>query len=154
MIISSTVGTNLGAIARDWAAAPQRWDVAPRFDPLRRWYTRLAGQPDVEVWLLTWLPGQDTDLHDHGGSAGAFHVLSGTLTEQTVDGGSRLTESVRAAGTTREFGPRHIHRIVNAGHRPAISVHAYGPALSRMTRYRLRGGELSVAAVDRAGAQW
>ena len=72
------------AIARRFAAAPEQWPVAPRFTAAERWYHRLAAEPDHEVWLLTWLPGQGTDLHDHGGSAGAFQVYAGTLTEDTV----------------------------------------------------------------------
>ena len=39
---------------------------------------------DYEAWLLTWLPGQSTGLHDHGGSAGAFTVLSGVVEESTL----------------------------------------------------------------------
>src|SRR4051794_23214316 len=74
------------ALAARYAAAPEQWPVAPRFNPVDRWYHRLAVADDHEVWLLTWLPGQGTELHDHGGSAGAFHVVGGTLTEDTVVG--------------------------------------------------------------------
>lgn len=77
------------AIAGRYAAAPEQWPVAPRFNPIDRWYHRLAVADDHEVWLLTWLPGQGTDLHDHGGSAGAFLVFDGTLTEETVTTDSR-----------------------------------------------------------------
>jgi hypothetical protein len=35
-------------------------------------------------------------------------------------------------------GPDHIHRIVNAATRPAVSLHVYGPALRAMTRYRIQ----------------
>src|ERR1700710_1877415 len=81
------------AIAARYAAEPEQWPVAPRFNPVDRWYHRLAAADDHEVWLLTWLPGQGTDLHDHGGSAGAFHVLSGSPGGGTVIPGSaaRLT---------------------------------------------------------------
>jgi hypothetical protein len=71
------------ATARRYAANPHDWPLAPRFNPHERWYHRLAAGPDGEVWVLTWLPGQATDLHDHGGSAGAFLVVSGALTEHT-----------------------------------------------------------------------
>lgn len=67
------------AIARRHAAHPDDWPFAPRFDPLRRWYHRLAEEPGAEVWLLTWLPGQETDLHDHGGSAGALGIERNVL---------------------------------------------------------------------------
>jgi predicted metal-dependent enzyme (double-stranded beta helix superfamily) len=147
------------AIATHVAAAPEQWPVAPRFNPIDRWYHRLAVADDHEVWLLTWLPGQGTDLHDHGGSAGAFHVLSGTLTEDTVavpaDGPVRITGRELGEGAGRRFGSRHIHRITNRSSRPAVSVHVYGPALTSMTRYRIGDtGRLEVRTIETAGAQW
>ncbi|MEV4410497.1 cysteine dioxygenase family protein [Catellatospora sp. NPDC049609] len=144
--------------ARALAASPQAWGVTPRFDPGQRWYHRLLSEAGLEAWLLTWLPGQQTDLHDHGGSAGAFVVVAGSLTERTVrqelDGRASLTARVLTAGAGRQFGGHHVHQIVNNGLEPAISVHVYGPELATMTRYRLRGDRLTVEAVDRAGAQW
>ncbi|HEU4349511.1 MAG TPA: cysteine dioxygenase family protein [Actinoplanes sp.] len=145
------------AIARDHAAAPRDWPVAPRFDPAARWYHRLAVAGGYEVWLLTWLPGQSTDLHDHGGSAGAFQVYAGTLTEDTVSAGPttpRITARELGEGAGRRFGSRHIHRIANRSTRPAISIHVYGPALATMTRYRIVPGGLDVVTVEQAGVQW
>jgi hypothetical protein len=145
------------ATARRYAARPHDWPLAPRFDLHRRWYHRLATEPDAEVWLLTWLPGQGTDLHDHGGSAGAFLVVTGALTEHTVTtpgGQPRLIGRTLPAGDGRPFGTRHIHQITNTGHQPAISLHVYGPALTEMTRYHLTHGRLTVTAIDRAGADW
>jgi hypothetical protein len=144
------------AIAARYAATPDQWPVAPRFNPMDRWYHRLAEEADYEVWLLTWLPGQGTDLHDHGGSAGAFQVLSGSLTEDTVTPGrpARITARELGEGAGRRFGTRHIHRITNRSTRPAISVHVYGPALSTMTRYRIGADGLDVVTVEKAGVQW
>jgi hypothetical protein len=146
------------AIARQNAGDPSSWPVAPRFNPSERWYHRLRVADDHEVWLLTWLPGQGTDLHDHGGSAGAFHVYAGTLTEDTVttpgDSPPRIVARDLGEGAGRRFGARHIHRITNRSNRPAISIHAYGPALTTMTRYRVGEGGLTVETVERAGAQW
>lgn len=157
MVVTTGVRADPLHAARRLADNPGDWPVAPRFDPDRRWYQRLPAGPGVEAWLLTWLPGQETDLHDHGGSAGAFVVVSGALTERTVtgpDGSARLTGRVLSAGAARQFGEHHLHQIVNEGPEPAVSVHVYGPELTTMTRYRLHGGRLLVAAVDRAGAQW
>jgi predicted metal-dependent enzyme (double-stranded beta helix superfamily) len=144
------------ATAARFAAAPHLWPVAPRFNPTRRWYHRLAEEAEYEVWLLTWLPGQGTDLHDHGGSAGAFHVMSGSLIEDTVTPGSpaRITARELGEGAGRRFGSRHIHRITNRSNRPAISVHVYGPALATMTRYRIGAEGLDVVTVEKAGVQW
>ncbi|ROT29703.1 cysteine dioxygenase family protein [Micromonospora sp. HM5-17] len=144
------------AIARRYAAAaagPDGWPVPLRFDPARRWYHRLASAADHEVWLLTWLPGQETDLHDHGGSAGAFLVVTGTLTEETVVAGE-LRPRTLEAGRGRRFGPHHVHRVGNRGETPAVSVHVYRPALRRMVSYRLDAGRLRVVEVAEAGVAW
>jgi hypothetical protein len=145
------------AVARRYAAHPNHWPLAPRFNPVHRWCHRLAVEADVEVWLLTWLPGQGTNLHDHGGSSGAFLVIAGHLTERTAagpDGPARLTGTTLPVGRGRSFGPHHIHQITNTSPWPAVSVHVYGPALREMTRYRIEDGRLIVTAVDRAGADW
>ncbi|MFI7644523.1 cysteine dioxygenase [Micromonospora sp. NPDC049460] len=141
------------AIAGAWAADPAGWPVPLRFDPASRWYARLDRTADHEVWALSWLPGQGTDLHDHGGSGGAFLVVAGALTEETVSGG-RLRPHYLAAGSGRRFGPRHVHQVTNRGGEPAVSVHVYRPALRRMTRYLLADGRLRAAEVAEAGVAW
>jgi mannose-6-phosphate isomerase-like protein (cupin superfamily) len=150
--------TGLAALARRYAQDPSSWPLAPRFDAASRWYARIGSDPSHEAWLLTWLPGQSTDLHDHGGSAGAFVVVSGVLTEQAVRAGGpgpiSSVEVTLAEGATRSFGSRHVHRIVNAGTVPAVSLHVYAPALREMTRYRIDDGVLSVAVVEQAGVDW
>jgi mannose-6-phosphate isomerase-like protein (cupin superfamily) len=150
--------TGLAAVARRYAEDPSSWPFAPRFNPDSRWYARIGGDSGHEAWLLTWLPGQSTDLHDHGGSAGAFVVVSGVLTEHVVrpDQAGRVVprEVTLPAGAARAFGARHVHRIVNTGHLPAVSLHVYAPALRRMTRYTIDDGFLSVAVVEQAGVNW
>ena len=155
-MIAFDVRTDYLSLAARYAAAPDQWPVAPRFNPAQRWYHRIAQATDHEVWLLTWLPGQSTDLHDHGGSAGAFHVLSGSLSEDTVIAGTPVRIAARdfGDGAGRSFGSRHIHRIANRSVRPAISIHVYAPALTTMTRYRVSGPRLEVAEVEKAGVQW
>jgi mannose-6-phosphate isomerase-like protein (cupin superfamily) len=155
---ASRPGAGLVALARRYAEDPSTWPSAPRFNAEPRWYARIGGDSSHEAWLLTWLPGQATDLHDHGGSAGAFVVVSGLLTEQVVRAGVEAPavprEVTLPAGTARAFGARHIHRIVNTGTAPAISLHVYAPALREMTRYRIDEGTLNVAVVEKAGVDW
>jgi hypothetical protein len=141
------------ALARGWAHDPGMWPHARRSNPGRRWYHRLHSAPDHEVWLLTWLPGQGTDLHGRGPSAGAFIVVSGELVEQSFEDG-QLHSRRLAAGNGREFSREHIHCIGNSGDGPAVSVHVYGPALSTMTRYQMVHGRPAVVGIDRAGVQW
>src|ERR1700712_2308687 len=77
------------------------------FDPEHRWHQRIYRDRRVDVWLISWLPTQGTQLHDHGGSSGSFTVLSGVLTEAVVTGRSVLTDHERAAGSTLPVGARH-----------------------------------------------
>jgi quercetin dioxygenase-like cupin family protein len=141
--------TDLLAHARRLAADPAHWPSTLHFDTADRWYTRLTDAGGHEAWLLTWLPGQQTGWHDHGGSAGAFLVVAGQLREDTIGGSRTLT-----SGTGRRFGSQHVHRVVNDGMLPAISLHVYSPALTSMTRYEMVGGSLVRLAVERAGADW
>ncbi len=152
-MVTSSPEPDLLAVAARYAADPTGWPVPLRFDPCERWYARLAVAVDHEVWALSWLPGQGTDLHDHGGSAGAFLVVDGVLTEEIVSAG-RLRPQCLAAGSGRRFGTHHVHMVTNRDERPAVSVHVYRPALTRMTRYRLVDGRLRVAEVAEAGIAW
>ena len=136
------------AIARDFAGRPDDWPLAPRFDPRQRWYHRLAATDEYEVWLLTWLPGQGTDLHDHGGSAGAFAVVVRQVTEYTLAPARTGPGAATPARHRRRPLVRPPSRppVVNAGDRPAVTVHVYGPALTTMSRYRIEDGALMLAA--------
>src|SRR5271154_2509664 len=68
------------------AASPAEWLPKVRLNPAGRWYERIHFDDSHEVWLISWLPGQSTGFHDHGGSAGAFEVVLGTLLESRVTG--------------------------------------------------------------------
>lgn len=162
-LLSPSVRVDLAEIVRDIAADVSRWRPLVRFDETERWYTRLAVADDYEVWLLSWLPGQRTGIHDHGGSAGAFAVAQGQVREDTVDQpwsedlpGQRVTLSRTrlSAGAVRRFDGRHVHEVVNDGPVPAVTVHSYAPALDSMSRYRLESGILALTTSERAGDDW
>ncbi len=95
----------------------------------------------MDVWLLSWLPGQATELHDHGTSAAAFAVVAGELTEHRIEGG-RVSIHPRPAATTTWVTPGVIHDVHGSGRRPAVSVHAYSPPLTRMNYYDPTGTQL------------
>lgn len=150
----------LARAAHAIAARPGIWQPLIRFDADERYYARipqrLAIPGGFEAWLLTWLPGQGTGWHDHGGSAGAVVVVRGSLTESLVAGSteSPVEERELARGQIRPFGAHHRHHMGNRTSEPAVSIHVYAPELTTMTRYRLDGAELVPTAVDRAGREW
>ena len=137
------------------ASQPARWHPTVRFDPARRWFAQLELTTDLEVWLLSWLPGQGTGFHDHGTAVGAFIVAQGEITERTVPAG-RVTAARRVlvAGQARPFGPEHVHDVVNTSAAPAVSVHAYSPPLTAMRRFELTAGGLVHTSTDSAEAGW
>ncbi|MFI0859598.1 cysteine dioxygenase [Streptomyces smyrnaeus] len=128
---------------RRFASSSALWVSRIRFTTPERFYIRLAHSHTYEVWLLTWLPGQGTDIHDHGGASGAFSVVQGELTEGTFAPGAVVPpKSWRLpTGGIRSFGPRHIHQVHNENDSPAVSIHAYSPALATMSYYRELPGE-------------
>jgi hypothetical protein len=118
------------------AGSPSEWSNSVRFDLSERFYSRLRLDAAVEVWLICWDIGQDTLLHDHGGSVGAFTVARGSLLE---DFGAvhrtGLTTRRHAAGDTVGFGADYLHNLVNVGTEPTVSIHAYSPPLRAMNFY-------------------
>ncbi|WP_040783315.1 cysteine dioxygenase [Nocardia pneumoniae] len=107
-----------------------------RFTAEQRWWTRLALTMGVEVWLLSWAPGQGTEPHDHGGAAGAFTVSIGQLSEEYLHAGGPVRTAEWQVGDTVAFGPDRAHQLRNRSARPAASVHAYSPPLRPVREYR------------------
>jgi predicted metal-dependent enzyme (double-stranded beta helix superfamily) len=129
----------LAAKVRRLTASPAEWVARVRLDPEGRWYEQIPVDGTYELWLISWLPGQSTGFHDHGGANGAFGVVWGELDEHVIGSDVRgTTARPVVAGTVRSFGPRHVHDVRNsATGSVAVSVHAYSPPLSAMTRYDL-----------------
>ncbi|MBW8804861.1 MAG: cysteine dioxygenase [Catenulispora sp. 13_1_20CM_3_70_7] len=106
-----------------------------RFTEPQRWWTRLALTRGVEVWLLTWLPGQGTRPHDHGGAAGSLTVLTGEVLEEHRYPGSPIGKRLLRTGQGLGFGGDRAHVVRNAGRLPAATVHAYSPPLLPTREY-------------------
>jgi rhodanese-related sulfurtransferase len=119
-------------------AATQGWMERVRLRTEGRWYERLHHSPEHDIWVISWLPGQSTGYHDHGESAGAFVVATGTLEEHRPG----EPTVVIPAGQPRAFGSDYAHDVANVSVAPAISIHAYSPPLSEMNEYELEGNRL------------
>ena len=151
---------NLVEIATRLAGQHELWEPLVRYDPISRYYARLASEPDFEAWLLTWVPGQGTEWHDHGGSAGAFVVVRGELTERTATvsqvGPPRIVDEPRVLSDSslRAFGTKHIHKVTNSRLEPAVSVHVYSPALVEMNSYAEDGPSLWQIGSQLIGVNW
>jgi Cysteine dioxygenase type I len=120
-----------------------------------RWFTRIHGDEELDIWLIRWVPGHATELHDHGGSLGALTVLSGSLNEFRWDG-RRLRRRRLDAGDQAGFPLGWVHDVVWAPPpivgpaatlkvpgpaggpvQPTLSVHVYSPPLTAMSYYEV-----------------
>lgn len=103
-------------------------------------YGARESSPCLQVFV--WSAGASTPIHDHT-SWGAYYCLFGSLREERYvrldDGAQPSTAHLRkdwqrmwrredGVSTVRPY-ELGIHRIMNQGDRPAVSVHLYGPRL-------------------------
>jgi predicted metal-dependent enzyme (double-stranded beta helix superfamily) len=126
----------LSALAEELAGRPELWEGLVRHSPDERVYVRLRRDHHLEVWLICWMPSQDTGLHDHDLSAGAVQVIAGRLAEDRMRlGRAELDTTEYAAGQGFRFDASRIHNVRHAGDGPATSLHLYSPPLWRMGYY-------------------
>lgn len=150
----------LSRLAQRFSRCTELWRSRVQFAQDNRYAVRIADADDYEVWLLTWLPGQSTGLHDHGTSAGAFVVVEGALDETVlVPAGRRsaggLVHRTLSSERVRAFSEGYVHDVMNNGSEPAVSLHVYAPALETMRRFVLDGaGRLQVVSCEQSGADW
>lgn len=133
----------LGVVTAAVALNRGLWEDLVVEDPDERWYLPLYLSSRCDVWLLAWLPSQDTDWHDHGGSSGSFCVADGVLLEQLRTVGGHHVRTRRLKASERAFfGPAHVHNVTHGGKALAVSIHAYSPPLVAMTYYELTAAGL------------
>lgn len=140
----------LTSLVQNTAADTTAWQRVVRFNSTDRFYARLDSDSHVDVWLLTWLHDQSTELHDHGLSAAAFTVVSGELLEVRATADARLSSHRRLPGETTWVAPGVVHDVRHSSG-PAISIHAYSPPLDSMTYYEARHGRLEPVRTLDAG---
>lgn len=142
-------------LAREMAGHTTRWVDAHPEPLVERSYELLEVTNDVEVWVIHWPTGGHLQLHDHGGSSGAFWVVGGALEEGYAAEDRSLRRRHVAAGNGAAFGPRYVHDVRNGGMQPATSVHAYSPPMPGMTFYRNAPGGLVAERTEyRSDPSW
>ncbi|GAB3263035.1 hypothetical protein GCM10027425_27300 [Alteromonas gracilis] len=149
---ASTQGRRLSSdelreVVEEYAEHVRRGAYVAHFGTEDRWHRRIHSDADVDVWLISWTTEQGTELHDHGGSAGAFTVVEGSLQEWVwsgidPDAAGELVAHTRDERETVAFGPDYVHDVRNPHDRPAVSVHAYSPPIRLMHYYDASGPAL------------
>lgn len=125
----------LRALVARTAADTAAWRPLVRRDAPGRGCALLLADGRVEVWVLSWSPGDDTGFHDHGASRAAIAVAEGTVAEERLTLGGPPRSQVLGPGAVAEVPAGHIHRIRQVGDARAVSIHAYSPPLEQMGTY-------------------
>jgi quercetin dioxygenase-like cupin family protein len=124
------------ALARD----TDKWAHLVRHDAEQRVFAPLDAGPDAGAWLICWMPGHDTGFHDHDHSAGAVTVVSGQVREERIGSDWQKTGRTYSAGEVFSFVSGDIHRMLQVGPEPAVSIHVYAPKLHIMGAYAFGKG--------------
>jgi hypothetical protein len=137
----SLSSSELSAFATGLAGEPERW--AHLLDDLdgTRAYELIYDDGDVNAWAIRWSEDADTGFHDHDDSAAGIAVIRGRVRDDRLTlgggvGGNPISREF-GAGQTFVVEPVAIHRVLHAGHGPAVTIHAYSPPLRRTGAYRV-----------------
>jgi 3-mercaptopropionate dioxygenase len=125
--------------------------VAPCDAGYARNAIHVAGDDEMSLFALVWLPGQWTPVHDHG-TWGVVGIVQGVLEEHAYsvegceDSGFRLSRggvNVLTEGAVCGFVARddHTHMVgVREGQPACVSLHLYGRNLNSFHVYDLAAG--------------
>src|SRR5436190_496384 len=86
------------------ADRPDLWQPLVVVDRERRRYELLYEDERVDIWVLSWMPGQRTGFHDHDRSSVALMCVQGELDEGSLAIGADATLTRMTEGTARS-GP-------------------------------------------------
>ena len=101
-----------------------------------RWFARLHGDDEVDVWLISWVPGHRTELHDHGGSLDEFRWDGEHLRCRRLEAGDQAGFPL---GWVHDvvWAPTATSAAVPPPADPTLSVHVYSPPLTVMSYYEV-----------------
>jgi predicted metal-dependent enzyme (double-stranded beta helix superfamily) len=118
------------------AARTDLWQPLIVCDRTRRRYRLLFEDPRLDIWVLSWMPGQATGYHDHGTSNVALTALQGTVIERQIRVGLASIRRELCAGHVQQGPAGYIHSVTHRSGEPAVTLHAYSPPLLEVGQYR------------------
>lgn len=99
-------------------------------------YRLLFENASVEVWVLSWMPGQMAGFHDHYISSVGICVCEGALRERRMRLAREPHSHVLTPGQIQTGGLGYIHEVSHHEGVPAVSIHSYSPRLDWVGQYR------------------
>jgi len=127
--------SQLNALVTAITQTPDLWQPLVVVDSSRRRYRLLYEDDRIDIWVLSWMPGQHTGFHDHDLSGVALICAQGMTIERQMTLPTGATMIEMEPGHCREGGPGYIHSVCWGRGEPAVSIHAYSPPLIRVGQY-------------------
>src|SRR2546421_6466665 len=106
------------------AADPPQWRPLVRFDTSERHFEQLWRDDHIDIWVISWVNGNDTGFHDHDMSQGAVAVVQGEVIEERFRLSGSPHRLVHKAGEAFEFDASHVHRMRQDSRERAVTIHA------------------------------
>jgi predicted metal-dependent enzyme (double-stranded beta helix superfamily) len=139
----------LRELVNQLASDIHRWQPLVRFDQAGRHFEQLWRDDHVDVWVISWVNGNDTGFHDHDISHGAVAVVEGEVVEERLTVGGLPRRLTHKAREVFDFDASHVHRMRQDSDERAVTIHAYSPPLGRMGTYAVSPtGELSRRSIS------
>ena len=138
-------GDALRRLVATLALRSDLWKPLVVSDRTRRRYRLMLEDERLDVWVLSWMPGQATGFHDHGNSNVALTTLQGVVLERQLRVAEASIERELRPGIVQTGPAGYIHAVNHQSGAPAVTLHAYSPPLLR-GRAVPRGARRSAAA--------
>jgi hypothetical protein len=130
----------LEALVCEIARRGDLWQPLIVIDRERRRYELLYEDRWVDIWVLSWMPGQRTGFHDHDRSGVGLCCAQGALDEGMLVLGGRVDPVRLECGSSRNGPGGYIHSVAHVAGEPAVSIHAYSPPLMVVGQYSQDAG--------------
>lgn len=100
-------------------------------DPRSVSTTLLLSTEAYDAYLMEWGPAAVSDTHDHDGSVGVVHVVSGALVESSQSLDPTLPASGRRleAGDSTQIPAAQFHRLFNQTGATTVTVNVFSPPI-------------------------
>ncbi len=133
----------LEQLVRRIAEHDDLWRPLIVIDRERRRYELLYDDDRIDIWVLSWMPGQRTGFHDHDLSGVGVVCVQGALDEGLLVLGGKADPIRMTPGVSRNGPGGYVHSVAHVAGEPAVSIHAYSPPLTVVGQYRDVGGRLT-----------
>ena len=138
---AETLGTDaLRRLVASLALRSDLWKPLVVSDRTRRRYRLMLEDERLDVWVLSWMPGQATGFHDHGNSNVALTTLQGVVLERQLRVAEASIERELRPGVVQTGPAGYIHAVNHEAGAPAVTLHAYSPPLLQVGQYRAGPG--------------